>query len=114
MCGGNTFTLLKLIKEYKFDKQLIEYIKKGVIYIGRSAGTHLMTKNIKHVLSFDDNYIGLEEFDGLGIFDGIVFCHYSDERKKYYEEAILDGKYNVYKITNDEMIVIDEEKFVIV
>ena len=58
-CGGNTFTLLKLIKDCGFDKEIKKYVENGVIYIGRSAGSHLVSKNIEHVLPFDDNYIGL-------------------------------------------------------
>lgn len=112
--GGNTFTLLKLIKECKFDIALLNYIKKGVIYIGRSAGTHLLTKNIEHILDFDDNYIGLKDYNGLGIFDGIVFCHYSEERESYYKRALEKANYDVYKISNEELIIVGENEIKII
>lgn len=105
MCGGNTFTLVKLINECGFVAEIIEYLRKGVVYVGRSAGTHLATKNIEHVLSFDENKIGLENYDAIGLFDGIIFCHYNESREKCYYEAIKKGKFNVYKITDEEMIV---------
>ena len=107
-CGGNTFTLLKLIKDCGFDKEIKKYVENGVIYIGRSAGSHLVSKNIEHVLPFDDNYIGLSNFDGIGLFDGIIYCHYTDERKPYYEASIKENKYNTFKITNDEVILIND------
>lgn len=109
-CGGNTFTLLKLFKESGFEEELIKYINNGVIYIGRSAGSHLLTKNIKHVLAFDNNDIGLEDFDGLGLFDGVIVCHYNDERKNIYQELINSKEYNVYSITNDEMLLVNENE----
>lgn len=105
VCGGNTFTLLKLINKCGFGLEIEKYLSRDVIYIGRSAGTHLATKNIEHVLPFDENQIGLENFDAMGLFDGIIFCHYNESREKYYFEAIKKEKYNVYKITDEEMII---------
>lgn len=114
VCGGNTFTLLKLIKECGFDEDIKRYIQEGVIYIGRSAGTHLVTKNIKHILHFDENHIGLKDFNALGLFDGIVFCHYSADRKQAYIEAKLKNEFNVYKITDEEIIFVNEKKAIII
>jgi len=88
VCGGNTFTLVKVINECGFVPEIAEYLSRDVIYIGRSAGTHLTTKNIEHILPFDANQIGLENFDAMGLFDGIIFCHYDESREKYYFEAI--------------------------
>jgi peptidase E len=107
VCGGNTFTLVKLINECGFGSEIVKYLSRDIIYIGRSAGTHLVTRNVQHVLPFDDNKIGLENFDALGIFDGIIFCHYDESREEYYSQAIKKEKYNVYKITNEEMIIYD-------
>ena len=109
-CGGNTFTLLKLFKESGFVEELIKYINEGVIYIGRSAGSHLLTQNIEHVLAFDTNDIGLEEYDGLGVFDGVLVCHYNQEREQIYQDLINRNKYNVYSLTNDEMLLVDEKE----
>lgn len=104
--GGNTFRTLDRIKKCGFDKAIISYVNNGVMYIGGSAGAHIATKNVEHVLSFDDNTTGITDFDGLGLFDGILFCHYTDERKKYYEKAVLEGKYKAYTLTDDEFIVV--------
>ena len=106
--GGNTFATLVRLRKRGFDKEIIKYINKGVTYIGGSAGAHIVTKNIEHVLPFDDNYCGLTDFNGLGLFDGILFCHYTDERKVYYEKAIADGKYKVYRLTNEDSIVVND------
>lgn len=114
VCGGNTFTLLKLIKECNFDKALLDYINKGIIYIGRSAGSHLLTKNIEHILDFDENYIGLENYDALNLFDGIIFCHYCNERKEHYLKALDQKNYNVYKITDEELIIVNNKEIKII
>ena len=105
--GGNTFTGLKLIKDCGFDKEIIKYVNKGVIYIGRSAGSHIASKNIEHVLEFDSNDIGTSDFDGLELIDGILVCHYDDSRKETYDRLIREKKYNVYSLTNQEILVYD-------
>lgn len=106
--GGNTFRTLDRLKKCGFDKEIINYVNNGVTYIGGSAGTHIVTKNVEHVLQFDDNSSGITDFNGLGLFDGIIFCHYSDERKNYYEKSLAEGKYKVYTITDEDSIVIND------
>ena len=114
--GGNTFATLKKIKDSGFDKHIINYIKNGVIYIGGSCGAHIVTKNIEHLLSLDDNYCNLDDFDGLGLFDGIIIPHCEAEdfepakREKLYKELIKQNKYNLYKLTNDESLLITDDE----
>lgn len=74
----------------------------------------MVTKNIEHVIPFDDNYIGLEDFNAIGILDGIVYCHYTDERKPYFENSVKEQKYNTYKITNDEIMIVNNEEILII
>lgn len=117
--GGNTFATLDKIRKCNFDKDIINYINKGVIYIGGSAGAHIVTKNIEHLQEFDDNYVGMTNFDALGLFDGIIIPHYDEEeynpdlRKKVYEKLVNDNKYKVYTLTNDDSIVVDDDAITI-
>ena len=105
--GGNTFTGLKLIKDSRFDKEIIKYVNNGVIYIGRSAGSHIATNNIEHVLEFDSNDIGTNDYDGLGLVDCILVCHYDTGRKNYYNRLIDENEYDVYSLTNQEILIYD-------
>ncbi len=116
--GGNTFATLKKIKDSGFDKIIIKYIKNGVIYIGGSCGAHIVTKNIEHLLSLDDNNCGLDNFDALGLFDGIIIPHYNAKeynpvkREELYNKLIKQNKYNVYKLTNDESIIVNDNEII--
>ncbi len=105
--GGNTFTGLKLIKDSGFDKEIIKYVNNGVIYIGRSAGSHIATNNIEHVLEFDSNDIGTNDYDGLKLVDCILVCHYDTGRKNCYNRLIDENEYDVYSLTNQEILVYD-------
>ena len=112
--GGNTFSTLNKIRKCGFDKYIIKYINNGVIYLGGSAGAHIVTKNIKHVLSFEKNYVKIKNYNALSLFDGILFCHYDDNRKEQYLEAKRINKYKVYKITNEEIMVVENENIKII
>lgn len=63
--GGNTFATLKRIKDCGFDKEIIRYVKSGVLYIGGSAGAHIATQSIEHIAAFDFIPDGMNEFKGL-------------------------------------------------
>ena len=105
--GGNTFATLKRIKDCGFDKEIIRYLKSGVLYIGGSAGAHIVTQNIEHITAFDSIPDGMNDFNGLGLFDGVFICHYTEERKALYDKLKADGKYKVYALKDDESLVVN-------
>lgn len=112
-CGGNTFLLLKRLRECGFDKEVAGYIKSGATYIGASAGAHLVSKDTRHLIPIDGNDKALEgitDFSALSLFDGILFCHFGPDRRKYYEKAVKEGKHNVHTLTNDEIMIIENGK----
>lgn len=112
--GGNTFATIDKIRKCNFDKDIVNYINNGTIYIGGSCGAHILTKNIKHLEIFDENYVGVTDFDALGLFDGIIIPHcecleYRPElREELYAKLISENKYNVYKLTNDESLLVND------
>lgn len=107
--GGNTFAILKMLKDTKFDKSIINYVNNGVIYVGGSAGTHVVTKSIEHVKDFDSNFVNLKDYDGLSLYDGIIICHYDSNREYIYNS--YKNKYrNIIKLKDDEVMIYQDEK----
>ena len=104
--GGNTFKTLQRIRNCGFDNEIIRYVENGVTYIGGSAGAHIASKSIEHVAAFDSVPESMIDFNGLGLFDGILICHYTADRKPIYDKLVEDEKYKVYTLTDDESIVI--------
>ena len=103
--GGNTFGTLDKIRKCNFDKDIIDYVKSGVTYIGGSAGAYIVTKNIEHVLKYDDNNVEMTDFNGLGLFDGVILCHYTYHRKFDFDELCRTSKYKAYYLTDLDSIV---------
>lgn len=107
--SSNTFSQLARLRACGFDREVIRYVRQGVTYIGGCAGAHIATKNVEHVLPFDSNTAGITDFDALGLFNGILFCHYTEERRPYYEKALAEGRYAVYALTDDDALVINDD-----
>lgn len=105
--GGNTFATLKRIKDCGFDKEIIRYVRSGVLYIGGSAGAHVATQSVAHIAAFDPIPDDMTDFKGLGLFDGILLCHYNEERKALYDKLKAKGKYKVYALRDEDSLVVD-------
>ena len=106
--GGNTFGTMKLLRDSGFDKAIVDYVQNGVVYIGGSAGAHIATADISHVAKYDTDTFGLTDFAGLGLYHGILICHYTEKRKSHYEELTALGQYSVRTLTDSESILIKD------
>lgn len=104
--GGNTFATLKRIKDCGFDKEIIRYVRSGVLYIGGSAGAHIATQSVAHIAAFDPIPDSMTDFKGLGLFDGIIFCHYTEEHKALYDKLKSEGKYKVFALRDEDSLVV--------
>lgn len=106
--GGNTFGTLKLIRDSGLDKGIVDYVNRGVVYVGGSAGAHIATADIAHVAKYDKGTFGLTDFSGLGLYNGILICHYTEERKVDFDTLDSLGKYRVIALRDDQSIVIKD------
>lgn len=112
--GGNTFGTLDKIRKTGFDNHIINYVKSGVVYVGGSAGAHIATQNIEHVAKYDENNVELTDFNGLGLFKGILMCHYSLDRREDLNELEKQSKYEIQYLTDSDSIVVTDSESVIV
>ena len=104
--GGNTFLTLDRLRKSGGDRLLVEYINQGVTYVGGSAGAHIVTKKIEHVKQFDSVPEGFNDYNGLGFYNGILFCHYSSSRKAAADRVIAEGKYQVTILSDYDSLII--------
>lgn len=111
--GGNTFYLLKYIKESRFDKVLKEFLDRGGVYLGISAGSYVAAPDIspanwKHVE--DKNIVGLKDLQSLNLVNFYILPHYIPE----HEEVINENKhkvfYPIYALTDSQAILINDSE----
>ena len=75
--GGNTFKLLKEIKDSLFDKKLTDYLNSGGFVYGGSAGSIIFGKDILPTAYGDENSVGIKDSRGLNLVNGFnICCHY--------------------------------------
>lgn len=108
---GNTFEVLSILRERGLDSVIKEGFKKGnKIYIGCSAGAAIAGVSIEEVKDFDRNFIGMVDFEGLNLFDGIIIPHYTKSELKCYisNSPGIEEKYNqILSVSNEKSLVLE-------
>jgi dipeptidase E len=109
MNGGMSAYLLYWIRRTKLDKALYEMLKRGVVYVGSSAGTMICSKTQYS----SEWYIGEEEpgaslIPGLGLVDFEIYPHFQDELRPEIERKWTKGK--LYLLKDGEVITIVDDK----
>lgn len=108
--GGNTFKLLKELKESELGNKIINYINNGGIVYGGSAGAIIFGKTIEPCMighAADKNLVRLKDLTGLNVVDYDIHCHYNE--KTDFE---LISKYS--KTNKRKVIAIPEENVVLI
>lgn len=102
--GGNTYKLLKILKDTNFDKELIKFLSyDGVVY-GGSAGAIIFGKTIDSAKYSDKNIVNLMDTNGLNLLNNKdVWCHYKEDDDKLIE-SYDNGLYILYE---ESGIIID-------
>ncbi len=111
--GGNTFYLLKVIKETGFDEILKELLNEGKIYIGTSAGAYIMCPTIV-VADWDDETVdrfGVFDFSSLNYVPFVLKVHYKDEARDLVKEKMKTLKYPLRILRNGQGILVEDGKY---
>lgn len=106
MLGGNTFYLTDMIRKHHFDIQIKDFIKKGKIYIGSSAGSEILGNSITPAIGYDENNVNMTDFTGLKIIDGLIIPHVN--RKKEYIESLQTNEKLFLLYDGDGIIIKDD------
>lgn len=110
--GGNTFYLLKIIRETGFDEILKNALNKGVVYIGTSAGAYIMcpTIEVSDWNTDGKNRFGIEDFTALNYVPFVLKAHYEDKMESFIKEKIKTLKYPLHILKDGQGILIEDNK----
>ena len=108
VCGGNTFAIMKKMRELKLDEYIKKQVNKGSVYVGVSAGSIIAGPDISIAgwgSEGDKNEVGLEDLKGLNLVDVQVFPHYHTELKNEIEEFRKKYGGKVLELANGQAYV---------
>lgn len=111
--GGNTFYLIKCVRESGFDRVVRELVEQGVPYIGVSAGAYIACPTIemamwKRPLKYDR--YGVTDFTGLGLVPFLVSVHYHPKYKEVLRKHISRCQYPVRVLTDKQAVLVRDGK----
>lgn len=107
--GGNTFYLLKSVRESGFEKIAKELVEQGVVYVGSSAGAYIACPTIematwKHQDKYD--HYGVTDFTAMNLVPFLVSAHYVPEYAELLREKVKQSRYPVKVLTDDQAVLI--------
>lgn len=120
--GGNTYKLLKGIKDSGSFEKIKDYITNDGIVYGGSAGAIIFGYDINSCLAMDANDVNLEDTKGFNALDGkSIFAHYTNEKTsevhdkyKQYLSSYSSNKEEVVALPEEDTIFIDDNKITII
>ena len=93
--GGNTFKLLKMLKDSKNYEKIRDYLlyDNGIVY-GGSAGAIIFGYDLDSCKTDDKNDVNLEDITGFNMINGYsLLCHYTsrnEDRTKISTDYLLE------------------------
>ena len=92
--GGNTFYLMKAMRDCNFEKVIKNLLKSGKVYIGSSAGSIVAGRTIQTAGwgNGDKNFTKLKDLRGLNIVPFDIFVHYEPEWDEVIKKNIPNPK----------------------
>jgi dipeptidase E len=116
--GGNTFKLLKALKEQGWEKKLIEYYKKGGKIFGGSAGAIIFGNDIEIAMyceGSDENLVGLKNTKGMNIIKKYdIQCHYHENQVKEHIKYLAITKRNVVAVPEGSAVVVHGNEYKVI
>lgn len=112
LSGGNTFGFLDYIKQRSFEKILRTHLDNKGLIIGVSAGSLVLTPNIK-IAEFpeaDENVVGLTDLSALNFVNFEFQPHFKESQIEMLQDYSKSSDSIIYAATDsDGVLVIDEE-----
>lgn len=99
MLGGNVGKLIELNHNTNIKELIIKFLEKG-IYIGESAGSMILSKDVKYIYDLKKGTkpkysVVYDSYDGFGFIDYYILPHYQKE------DEMMDEKVKNYELSNN-------------
>ena len=112
--GGNTFRLLKVLRECGALGKIRDFVKCGGAYLGSSAGAIIAGYDIMPIIYMDANAVLLDDTRGMDMMQGYsTIAHYNNSTSEFRNgewRAAVDTLATRY----DRLIALSEESAVVI
>ena len=113
MEGGNSFYLIRAVRETGFTEVLRELLEEGKIFIGTSAGAYIMCPTIE-VSNWDETgkpRFDVTDFTALNYVPFVLKVHYKDEQELKVREKMKTLKYPLRILRDGQGILVEDGKY---
>jgi len=106
--GGNTFYLLKIIRESGFANIIKDLIEKGVVYVGSSAGSYITCPSIVMATWSNRGFdrCGITEYSAMNLVPFLIKAHYTSDMLEMLKEKVNDLQYPMRVLNDDQAILV--------
>ncbi len=110
--GGNTFYLLKWVRESGFDKVVPHFLKRGRLYVGVSAGSYIACPTIEQATwkHQDRNRVGLTNFAALGLVPFLITAHFEENYRTIVQRAAQRTTYPIVALSDTQAVLVKDGK----
>ncbi|MDP2655740.1 MAG: Type 1 glutamine amidotransferase-like domain-containing protein [bacterium] len=112
LSGGNTFTFMDMARKRGLHAILEQYLAKGGVLIGASAGSIMCTPSIELAKFGDENEVGMTDFSGFGFVSFEFHPHFTDgqdERERLAEYQRTHGR-EIYTCKDGAGLYVSDSK----
>lgn len=111
--GGHTFELLRAIRESGFDGVVQEFLDRGGLYVGASAGAYVMCPTtVMATWKHQSVYKPLPEQDltGLNVVPFLMTVHYESRHEEDVRIGMNKTDLETYILTDEQALYIEDGK----
>ena len=115
--GGNTFYLLKAIKESGFEAVLKDLLQKGLVYFGSSAGAYIACPTIEtsrwkvSEKDIKEDY-GMTDLTAMSLVPFLLKVHYTPEQKDFLKTKITETSRKVKILADNQAFLVKDEQVI--
>ena len=109
--GGNTFYLLKAVRESGFIDIIKDLLARGVVYIGSSAGSYIACPSIVLATWSDDfDNCGITDYTAMNLVPFFIKAHYTPDEQATMQKKTKDLPYPTRVLNDDQAIFIRDKE----
>ncbi len=115
--GGNTFYYIDQMRKKGYWDIIRGFIENDGVYIGISAGSMIMSPSVDENLTWNENFVGLEDTSAFGYIDFYLLVHWDSLFKGRHTFSIKyswkSGK-KVIPLTDRQAVLVTDDGFKII